>query len=133
MTEAGGGLLVELDEDECWRLLEGLPVGRLAWMGGQGLTVIPVNHQISGGKVVLRTAAYSTTAREIDDSPVAFEVDEFDPEQHTGASVLVRGHAHLDYGPRRAEGPEPWVGGARRLQVVITVESITGRRLLQRS
>ena len=55
--------------------------GRLAWAGPQGPTVIPVNFVVDRRpRCSVRTAAYSALARECDDSPVAFEVDQFDAD-----------------------------------------------------
>ena len=126
------GRLVELAPDECWELLGGAPVGRLAWQGPEGLSVIPVNFVAAEGRIVVRTAAYSSLARECDDNPVAFQVDAIDPGTRSGWSVLVRGVAHLDYGGVGSGGPAPdvWPTGTRPLQLLVDPTSVTGRRLL---
>lgn len=126
------GRLVELAADECWELLGGAPAGRLAWHGPEGLSVIPVNFVASDGRVLIRTAAYSSLARECDDNPVAFQVDAIDPGTRSGWSVLVRGVAHIDYGEAEPDGPTPdvWPAGARPLQLSVDPTSVTGRRLL---
>jgi uncharacterized protein len=126
-----GGRLVDLSPDECWELAASRPVGRLAWTGSHGrLTVVPVNFTVDGRSVHIRTAAYTEAARECDDSPVAFEVDTFDEAQRSGWSVLMRGHAHLDFaGTADDEQPDVWVAGARNLQLRVEVEEITGRRV----
>jgi hypothetical protein len=129
---AGAGRLVELDEAECWELLAGAPVGRLAWQGADGLSVVPVNFVAAGGKIAMNTAAYSAQARECDDLPVAFQVDSVDPTARSGWSVLIRGTAHVEYahdGPHE-EDPDVWPAGVRPLQLVIAPASVTGRRLL---
>ena len=102
-SRAAVGPLVDLAADECWELAASRPVGRLAWTGAHGRpTVIPVNFTVDGRSVHVRTAAYSAAARECDDSPVAFEIDNFDEAERSGWSVLMRGHAHLDFA-----APEP--------------------------
>jgi nitroimidazol reductase NimA-like FMN-containing flavoprotein (pyridoxamine 5'-phosphate oxidase superfamily) len=122
--------LVELAADECWELAASRPVGRLAWAGPSGPTVIPVNFVVDGRTVRVRTTAYSAAARECDDSPVAFEVDTFDIDEHTGWSVLLRGRAHLEYGEQaREHAPEPWVTGPRTLVLWVDVTEVSGRRL----
>jgi nitroimidazol reductase NimA-like FMN-containing flavoprotein (pyridoxamine 5'-phosphate oxidase superfamily) len=122
--------LIDLDPDQCWELAASRPVGRLAWSGPSGPTVIPVNFAVDGRSVRVRTPAYSAAARECDDSPVAFEVDTFDADEHTGWSVLMRGHAHLEYGEHAQDhAPEPWVSGPRTLLLRVEVGAITGRRL----
>jgi len=122
--------LTDLTPDECWTLATAQPVGRLAWTGSGGTTVIPVNFVVTGRRVHVRTAAYSTMARECDDSLVAFEVDEFDADHRSGWSVLMRGRAHLSYGGADgSDEPDVWPTGARGLQVTVDVDEITGRRV----
>jgi nitroimidazol reductase NimA-like FMN-containing flavoprotein (pyridoxamine 5'-phosphate oxidase superfamily) len=122
--------LQELGPDECWELAATQPVGRLAWTGPSGPTVIPVNFEVDGRQVRLRTAAYSALAQECDDSPVAFEVDSFDASTRTGWSVLMRGRATLAYGGAGGEAvPEVWAGGSRSLRVTVEVAEISGRRV----
>ena len=126
-TEAGR--LVELTTDECWTLADTQPVGRLAWQGPHGVTIVPVNFVLTGRDVHLRTTAYSALARECDDSEVAFEVDQIDVLGHSGWSVLMRGRAHLSFGEGSGEQPDVWPGGIRGLQVTLDVTEVTGRRL----
>lgn len=126
------GRIVELTTQQCWELLAVPPVGRLAWQGSEGLSVVPVNFVAAEGRLVVNTAAYSSIARECDDQPVAFQVDELDPSTRSGWSVLVRGVAHIDYGHSRAEGarPDVWPPGRKPLQLSVEPTSVTGRRLL---
>lgn len=124
------GRLVDLAEDECWQLLRSRPVGRLAWMGSAGVTVIPMNYTVEDGAVWLRTAAYGAAAQECHERDVAFEVDEIDPETRSGWSVLVRGRSHYEAGAGATPGPEPWAPGIRQLRMWIDVSSISGRRIL---
>src|SRR5690242_1536776 len=87
----------EIDADECWELIGTAPVGRLVWHGGEGLSVATLNFSVDRRSIVFRTLAYGSIAHEVDDSPVAFQVDHVDETTRTGWSVLVRGHAHFDY------------------------------------
>jgi nitroimidazol reductase NimA-like FMN-containing flavoprotein (pyridoxamine 5'-phosphate oxidase superfamily) len=129
-SEPTPGRLLDLSADECWALAASVPIGRLAWTGPHGPSVIPVNFSVDGRQVQIRTTAYSEAARECDDSLVAFEVDTFDPAEHRGWSVLKRARAHLGYDAARDDaGPEPWVAGPRRLCVRVEVSEITGRRI----
>lgn len=125
------GRLVELSPDECWELAASRPIGRLAWTGPHGrLAVIPVNFTVDGRSVHIRTAAYSEAARECDDSPVAFEIDMFDEAERSGWSVLMRGHAHLDFGSEPSvDEPDVWPAGTRHLKLRVEVEEVTGRRI----
>jgi hypothetical protein len=126
--------LQELHADECWRLVAEQSIGRLVWQSQDGLTAVPVNYAVSevdGEPVVrLRTAAYSAIARECDDSPVAFQVDELDTHAHSGWSVLLRGHASLAFADEaELDEVEPWPAGVRPVHLTLTPHLVTGRRL----
>jgi nitroimidazol reductase NimA-like FMN-containing flavoprotein (pyridoxamine 5'-phosphate oxidase superfamily) len=122
-----GSHITDLSPSECWELAATQPVGRIAWTGAEGPTVVPVNFVVEDRTVHVRTAAYSSLARECDDSPVAFEIDSFDPESHSGWSVLMRGRAHIDFGDERGTGPEVWPAGSRALHLRVVVDRVTGR------
>lgn len=128
------GELVDLPADECRSLLNARYVGRVAWNGPAGPTVLPVNYVVVDDEIWFRTTAHSSFAREIDDLPVAFEVDETDDFTRSGWSVLARGTAHVMYDatrlPRTWSGTDTWPSGTRALYVVIEPTSVTGRRLL---
>ncbi len=121
--------VIDLEPDECWTLATEQPVGRLAWTGPHGPTVIPVNFAVTGAEVLVHTTAYSEMARECDDSPVAFEVDDVDASTRSGWSVLMRGRGHLEYGRPGDAEPDVWAPGPRNLQLRIEVAEITGRRI----
>jgi uncharacterized protein len=128
------GWLVDLPTEECWQLLTSQPVGRLAWSGPHGPTVIPVNFAVDGRNVLIRTKAYSQAARECDDTMVAFQADSFDEEAREGWSVLVRGRAHFEYDAHPAsDDPDVWVDGPRSLRLRLAVTEVTGRRILRSS
>jgi hypothetical protein len=122
--------LRDLPADECWALAASQPVGRLAWSGPRGPTVIPVNFEVTGRTVHVRTAAYSALARECEDSVVAFEVDSFDADTRTGWSVLMRGRAHFDFhGGDGSDDPDVWAVGSRALRVTVDVTEVSGRQI----
>ena len=129
MDTATARLLVDLDEAECYRLAATERVGRLAWTGSSGPTIIPVNFTLTDGAVHVRTAAYSAIARECDDSRVAFEVDDFDAETRIGWSVVLVGRASLGFVPLGAPAPEVWPVGSKAAELTIEVDGVTGRRL----
>jgi len=123
-----GGTLTDLAEAECWTLLGMRPVGRLVWSGAAGLTVLPVNYLAVTGRILLRTAAYGSMARECRDSEVAFQVDDIDDETHSGWSVLVRGRCR-DAEPGDEPDSDVWAPGTRRVLFAIEAREVTGRRL----
>jgi len=128
------GWLVDLPTQECWRLLISRPVGRLAWSGPHGPTVVPVNFTVDGQHVLIRTKAYSEAARECNDTMVAFQVDSFDEQAREGWSVLVRGRARFEHQSPTTDGdPDVWVDGPRSLRLRIETTEVTGRRILRPS
>ncbi|WP_148616337.1 pyridoxamine 5'-phosphate oxidase family protein [Nocardioides rubriscoriae] len=123
--------LVDLSNDECWDLLRGTAVGRLAWNGTDGPTVVPVNFAVTTDGIDVRTTAYSAVAREADDGPVSFQADHLDPVTRTGWSVLAHGHVQIDWSFGRVDAPEidVWPTGPRSLRLHVEIEQISGRRL----
>ena len=127
MSETQPGRLVVLSEQECWDHLGSRPVGRIAWSGPHGVTVVPVNFAVEDGAIVLRTSPYSQMARECVDREVGFETDVVDLVTHSGWSVLVQGRCTRER--HVSEAPTPWVTGPRTLGLRIEVRAISGRRL----
>ncbi|NUR90942.1 MAG: helix-turn-helix domain-containing protein [Nonomuraea sp.] len=145
-TPAGAGpasahpTLVALDEQECLRLLAPGGVGRIAFEGRYGLTVLPVNFRLAAGSIVFRTVAGGSTDEDLStgvenvEYKVAFEVDRIEELTRGGWSVLVHGSLHhVTSEEERAEaektGVEPWVGGPRQHYLKITPTRLTGRRI----
>jgi len=128
------GRLIELQDDECWRLLTERAVGRVSWAGAVGQTILPVNYVVIDTEIWFRTTAHSSLSREVDELPVAFEIDEVDDFTRSGWSVLVRGTAHVVFDatslPRTWPGLETWPGGSHALHVAVRPIEVTGRRLL---
>jgi nitroimidazol reductase NimA-like FMN-containing flavoprotein (pyridoxamine 5'-phosphate oxidase superfamily) len=121
--------LVELDPDECFRLLAQQAIGRLAVVGEGGrLEIFPVNYFLSETRVLFWTDAgtklTASTGRE-----VVFEIDSVDRSEQTGWSVIVRGVAR-QWDPRHFPiKPSPWVRSVKPFLVAIDPVEVTGRRL----
>ena len=129
-----------LDEAECLRLVSSGVLGRLAYAGRFGLTVMPVNYKLHEGSIVFRTAHHSPTDEDLRtgiagaEYKVAFEVDEFDPATRAGWSVLIQGSAHhVDSESERQSvlgaGVDAWAGGDREHFLRIIPTRVTGRRI----
>jgi nitroimidazol reductase NimA-like FMN-containing flavoprotein (pyridoxamine 5'-phosphate oxidase superfamily) len=136
----GQPALEMLNAAECLRLVSPGGLGRLAYSGRYGLTVLPVNYKLHDGDIVFRTTQDSPTDKDLRTGiggaqyKVAFEVDDFDPAVREGWSVLIQGSAyHVDSESERAAlmetGVEPWAGGDRQLFMRIAPTRITGRRV----
>ena len=126
--------LSELPLEQCLDLLGSRTVGRVAYTERAMPAVLPVNYGLDGHRIVFRTKAASSLARQMDNTVVAFEVDDFDEDVRVGWSVLVTGVAKLVREPSEAlrlerAWPIPWAGGERRQLVAITPAHITGRRV----
>ncbi|GAA4964618.1 hypothetical protein HD597_003575 [Nonomuraea thailandensis] len=88
-------VLEVLDAEECLRLAAPGGIGRVAFNGSHGPTVLPVNFRLYEGAVVFRTArggpmeADLRTGLEGVDIKIAFQVDRIDEAQQAGWSVLI--------------------------------------------
>jgi nitroimidazol reductase NimA-like FMN-containing flavoprotein (pyridoxamine 5'-phosphate oxidase superfamily) len=130
----------QLSEAECLQLISPGGIGRLAYAGRYGPTVLPVNYKLHEGTIVFRTAHDSPTDRDLRtgiqgaELKVAFEIDDINPAAREGWSVLIQGSAHhVESGTEHASvleaGVEPWAGGTRELFLRIIPTRITGRRI----
>jgi len=135
-----GRVLEELDEADCLRLISPGGVGRIAFTGRFGPTVLPVNYKLHQGTIVFRTAQDSPTDEDLRtgiahaEYKVAFEIDDFSQATREGWSVLIQGSLHhVDDESERASvleaGVEPWAGGERELYLRVIPSRITGRRV----
>ena len=133
-------VLEDLDEAECLRLITHGGIGRIAYSGRYGPTVLPVNYRLHAGTIVFRTAQDGPTDEDLRtgiadaEYKVAFEIDEIDLAAREGWSVLVQGPVHhVESDTERADvleaGVETWPGGDRELFLRIVPSRITGRRI----
>ena len=125
--------LREIAEAECIELLGSHQVGRVAYCDDLGPVVLPVNYVLDRGTVLFQTSPHSTLARHMKATSASFQIDEYDDNNKSGWSVLVRGDAaYVDSTdlPDRDERPIAWAEGQRTLHVRITPHDISGRRLL---
>jgi nitroimidazol reductase NimA-like FMN-containing flavoprotein (pyridoxamine 5'-phosphate oxidase superfamily) len=137
---AADPIVEELDEAECLRLVGQLDVGRIAFTGRFGLTVLPVNYRLHEGSVVFRTGQGSPmdedlrTGLQHGEYQVAFEVDQIDAGMREGWSVLITGPAHhVESAEERAEvarsGVAAWTGGSKEQFMRIRPTRISGRHI----
>jgi nitroimidazol reductase NimA-like FMN-containing flavoprotein (pyridoxamine 5'-phosphate oxidase superfamily) len=139
--EGGPGPLVleQLDERECLQLIGSGRLGRLAYSGRFGPTVLPVRYKLHEGSIVFRTLQDTFTEEDLRtgithaEYQVAFEVDQYDPETLDGWVVLVVGPAHhVDTEAERAliigTGDDPWPEAGSEHLVQVQPTHISGRR-----
>ena len=129
--------LLELDREECLRLLASTGLGRLAVnVEGWAPVIRPVNYVFdeSSQSVVFRSARGSKLTALTLSAQAAFEIDDFDPAGGAGWSVVVTGVAEEVAGAAEidrlerlglcslAPGPEPhWI----RIRATV----VSGRRI----
>lgn len=128
-------MLDNLSSETCLDLLRIHLVGRISVVVDEFPIVMPVNYRLvethDSRWIVIRTRV----GNEIDRGAVnaAFQIDNVDPANRTGWSVLVRGElSHVDDDTiRRVKeqfDPLPWAPG-RDSWLALQVTQITGRRL----
>lgn len=124
-----------LDIEQCWKLLSGAQVGRLAVTVDGRPDIFPVNYKVDEKTLLFRTGEGTKLSAINNDAWVAFEADMV--EQGTGVawSVVVKGtiRAVPSKGPALNSTERflfPWQGVGRSHLVRISPESVTGRRFL---
>jgi len=136
MTEepAGQARWQELTKSECFALLSGQRLGRVAVVDDQGPAVFPVNFVLDRHMVVFRTDEGTKLDAAVRGSRVAFEIDGADEAARTGWSVLIRGEATEVTDPAelarlRKLRVSPWAPGTKARYVRILPAKLTGRRI----
>ena len=120
-----------LGPEECWALLEGVPVGRLVVVMAGEPDVFPVNFAVDDRGLVVRTDIGMKFFAAEQRGRAALEVDHWDAE--TGFTVVARGTLRVLTDPaERAHAesldPHPWLDTPKAHLIRLDVEEITGRR-----
>lgn len=130
--------LVELTTQECWALLAGEEIARVALATPVGPRILPVNFTVHDGDLYFRTKPYTTLGAYGRDGELAAEVDFIDRSARCGWSVQVTGRGSMIIEPeelrqvRAGWDPQPWADGQRYLYIRLSVRDISGRRLSRR-
>ena len=132
---ADSRVITELDEVECWRLLGGKSIGRLAVAIKGQPDIFPVNYGVLDRQLIVRTNPGLKLAASTLGRGVAFEVDDLDEDNHLGSSVVVKGMAEeiervedvLDANDLLIE---PWDPTGKSRFVRITPTTVSGRRFV---
>ncbi len=120
-----------LAEDENWKLLGSVALGRLVTNFAGEPEIFPVNFVAQDRTVLFRTAEGTKLFSAVANHAVVFEVDDHNVVE--GWSVIVRGRARLlkTYADiRDAERAQllPWTATLKPHYVRITPSEVTGRR-----
>jgi len=124
----------ELTRSECFELLAGGQLGRVAVTDDRGPVVFPVNYALDRHTVVFRTEPGTKLHAAGRGGRVCFEADGTDEAARTGWSVIVRGEITEVTDPdelaRLCDLPlRPWAPGARDHYARILPAVLTGRRI----
>lgn len=126
--------VTQLSAEECWELLAGHEVGRLATTAGGVLDIFPITYVIDNHTLVFRTGPGTKLVELTINENVAFEIDFYDDTE--GYSVVVHGHAEqldtMGAIDQAATLPLPSLFPTERPRFVrIHPTQITGRRFLR--
>jgi hypothetical protein len=123
---SGGAELIT--EADCWSLLSTVEYGRLVVDADGRPDVFPVNFEVVGASIVVRTNMGHKLLAALR-APVAFEADRVDRAARLAWSVVVHGQARDGGdGPCREASLIPWTG-PKAFVLCIEAESISGRRI----
>jgi uncharacterized protein len=119
-----------LSEQESWRRLGGVALGRLVTSFAGEPEIFPVNYVVQRRTVLFRTAEGTKLFSAVGNSTVLFEADDHDVAE--GWSVIVRGRARVLRTADEIEEAEraqlmPWTATLKKHYVRLTPSEITGR------
>lgn len=119
-----------LSDDQCWEALRSAEFGRLAYVLGDEINLVPVNYVVDETSLLFRTAEGSKLLGVVMHPEVVFEIDRYDAVH--AESVIVRGRARQleeDEEHRIDDLPlHPWVDTLKYNVVEITPHEVSGRR-----
>lgn len=127
--------VIELPRHQTESLVRAGSAGRVALCTTEGPYLVPVNYSVVDEAVVIRTTQDSFLATHAPGAMLAFEVDQFDYENHRGWSVVARGTARRITQIRELEHvmatwePRTWADGQRCVFLYLPWQQLTGRRL----
>lgn len=127
---AEGSPILNLTEDQAWKLIEGTKHGRLVVTVAGEPDIFPVNYAVNHRKLYLRTAPGNKLAELTINSKVLFETDGILSEE--AWSVVLRGTARAlekssEIAAAEALGLKPWVPTLKDFYVEIEPTSVSGR------
>lgn len=123
-----------LDRVQCLGLLSTATIGRVGVTSGALPTILPVNFRLEGQEILIRSGEGAKMDVALRDAVVAFEVDDFDPIDHTGWSVVVTGITRSitdedELERLRGIPIARWASGGNGHLVAISTDLVSGRRL----
>lgn len=132
-THADDNPILELDDEQSWKLLESTKHGRIVVSVAGEPDIYPVNYVTSGQKLYLRTAPGNKLAQLTINSKVLFETDGILSDE--AWSIVLRGTARVlstsaELEAVEALGLKTWVPTLKDFYVEILPTSVSGRHFL---
>jgi nitroimidazol reductase NimA-like FMN-containing flavoprotein (pyridoxamine 5'-phosphate oxidase superfamily) len=129
-NHADGNPVLELDDEQSWKLLDATQHGRLVVSVAGEPDVFPVNYLTSDRKIYLRTAPGNKLAQLTINSRVLLETDGVMSDE--AWSVVLRGTARVltnssELAAVEALGLKSWVPTLKDFYVEIEPSSVSGR------
>lgn len=129
-THTDGNPILELDDEQSWKLLEGTKHGRLVVSVAGEPDIFPVNYLTSDQKIYLRTAPGNKLAQLTINSRVLLETDGILSDE--AWSVVLRGTARVlanstELAAVEELGLKSWVPTLKDFYVEIVPTSVSGR------
>jgi hypothetical protein len=122
----GSTVFVDLNRDDCLRLLGARVLGRVVFTASAMPAVQPVSYLLHGDEVVFRVADSDSLSTATHHAVVGFHVDDIDPITHVGWSVLGVGQAYEVADTDRRSLP---AAGTASHTVAIPLQELTGQRV----
>lgn len=132
--ETDRNALEVLDRQTCIDLLRSAPVGRVGLSVDALPVVLPVNFVLLDDEIVIGSGPGGKLRSAVTGNVVAFEADDWDPINHLGWSVLVRGHSRViedepELSAVRELPLRPWGMNGDLTYLGVRLDLVTGRRL----
>lgn len=129
-THEDGNPVLELDDEQSWKLLDATKHGRLVVSVAGEPDIFPVNYVTADRKIYLRTAPGNKLAQLTINSSVLFETDGVFSDE--AWSVVLRGTARVlthsaELAAAEELGLKTWVPTLKDFYVEIVPTSLSGR------
>jgi pyridoxamine 5'-phosphate oxidase-like protein len=122
-----------LSKDQCLRLVDSVPFGRIVFTSRAMPAVRLVPHARVGSQIIIPASPDLGVAADGPGTVVAYEADAIAPDRQPAWTVLVVGRAHRMAAAELAAGQRErlssWPGGAPDEVIVITTDLVTGEQI----
>jgi nitroimidazol reductase NimA-like FMN-containing flavoprotein (pyridoxamine 5'-phosphate oxidase superfamily) len=123
-----------LDHEQSLALLRSVPVARVGLALNGVPVVLPVNFAIDRDEIVIRCTEGSKLDAALAAEIVAVEVDDYDPDNQIGWSVIVKGRARELTEPDEVDHANTlelhtWANDATNHYIAISIDLVTGRSI----